>query len=96
MHISPVNSVDNENKNNQNNQNKILVQGIIDLYYITKDDKLVLCDYKTDKLDKEEDFILRYKEQLNLYKEALEKALLRKVDKTIIYSTSLNKMIEIY
>ena len=26
----------------------ILVQGIIDLYYITKDDKLVLLDYKTD------------------------------------------------
>ncbi len=26
----------------------ILVQGIIDLYYITKDDELVLLDYKTD------------------------------------------------
>ena len=26
----------------------ILVQGIIDLYYITKNDELVLLDYKTD------------------------------------------------
>ena len=28
---------------------KVLVQGIIDLYYITNDDKLVLVDYKTDR-----------------------------------------------
>ena len=32
----------------------ILVQGIIDLYYITKDDKLVLLDYKTDFVEQKE------------------------------------------
>ena len=76
-------------------EDKVLVQGIIDLYYITEDNRLVLCDYKTDRLEKDEDFILRYKMQLDLYKEALEKALRRKVDKTIIYSTNLNKVIEV-
>lgn len=30
------------------NDEMILVQGIIDLYYITKNDELVLLDYKTD------------------------------------------------
>ena len=34
-------------------------------------------------------------EQLNLYKEALEKSINKKVDKIMIYSTFLNKEIEI-
>ena len=36
---------------------EILVQGIIDLYYITKDGKLVLLDYKTDRVKEEEKLI---------------------------------------
>ena len=74
-------------------QENILVQGIIDLYYIDKDDKLVLVDYKTDYVEKgnENSLIDKYKLQLNLYKEALEKALNRKVDKVIIYSVWLQK-----
>ena len=32
----------------------ILVQGIIDLYYITKNDELVLLDYKTDFVPQKE------------------------------------------
>ena len=51
----------------------ILVQGIIDLYYIDKNDNIVLVDYKTDYVEKgkEELLVEKYKEQLNLYKEAL-------------------------
>ena len=75
----------------------ILVQGIIDLYYFNKDDELVLVDYKTDyiKEGEEESLILKYKEQLILYKTALEKSLNKKVDKVYIYSTVLAKNIEI-
>ena len=75
----------------------ILAQGIIDLYYITKDDKLVLLDYKTDFVQEGEEEILikRHTPQLMLYKEALENALARKVDKIYIYSTVLGKAIEI-
>ncbi len=75
----------------------ILVQGIIDLYYITKDNKLVLLDYKTDyaKEGDEQILINRHKPQLMLYKQALEKGLNRKVDKVFIYSTGLGKEIEI-
>ena len=75
----------------------ILAQGIIDLYYIDKNDKLVLLDYKTDfvKEGEEEVLIKRHTPQLLLYKEALENALNRKVDRIYIYSTVLGKKIEI-
>ena len=71
----------------------ILAQGIIDLYYIDKNDNLVLLDYKTDfvKEGEEEILIKRHTPQLLLYKEALENALDRKVDKIYIYSTILGK-----
>lgn len=76
---------------------KILVQGVIDLYYISKDNKLVLVDYKTDYVtnNNEQELVEKYKVQLELYKRALEKALNRKVDKIEIYSTYLNKIINI-
>ena len=75
----------------------ILVQGIIDLYYINKNDELILLDYKTDYINKGEEDVLinRHKKQLMIYKQALENALNRKVDKVYIYSTVLGKEIEI-
>lgn len=78
-------------------EENILAQGIIDLYYIDKDDKLVLLDYKTDfvKEGEEEVLIKRHTPQLLLYKNALENALNRKVDRIYIYSTVLSKKIEI-
>ena len=77
-------------------EEKILVQGIIDLYYISKEDKLVLVDYKTDFISAggEEKLISEYKEQLNIYKKALEESMRRKVDKVQIYSLYLNKSID--
>lgn len=75
----------------------ILVQGIIDLYYINKDDNLILLDYKTDYIEKgnEIQLVNKYEKQLDLYKQALEAALHRKVDKIYIYSVYLGKEIEI-
>ena len=75
----------------------ILVQGIIDLYYINKNDELVLVDYKTDYVENndEESLKEKYDIQLAIYKKALEKALDRKVDKVYIYSTWLARVITI-
>lgn len=75
----------------------ILIQGIIDLYYIDKDEKLILVDYKTDYVEngKEAELINKYKEQLKLYSVALEHALCTKPYKVYIYSTFLNKPIEV-
>ena len=75
----------------------ILVQGVIDLYFISENGELILVDYKTDYVKKGEENLLinKYKRQLEIYKNALEKALKRKVDKTFIYSIYLQKEIEI-
>lgn len=64
----------------------IFVQGVIDLYYVDKNDKLILVDYKTDfvKEGKEQEIIKRYEKQLQIYQRALEKALNRKVDRVAI------------
>ena len=75
---------------------KIVVQGIIDLYYINSNNELVLLDYKTDYVENgEEELIQKYNNQLQLYKKALESSLNRKVDKIYIYSTYLGKEIKI-
>ena len=77
----------------QDTEDKVLVQGVIDLFFIDKDDRLVLVDYKTDNIDTKEELIERYKIQLDIYKDALERALNKKVDKVYIYSTKFNEKI---
>ena len=83
---------------NQEIEEDILVQGIIDLYYINENDELVLVDYKTDYVEngKEAELLHKYSKQLELYKNALEDALNRKVDKVYIYSVYLEKEINCY
>ena len=78
-------------------EEEILVQGIIDLYYINQQDELILVDYKTDYVEegKEKELINKYITQLQLYKNALEESLGKKVSKTYIYSVYLGKEIEI-
>ena len=74
----------------------ILVQGIIDLYFINQAGEVVLVDYKTDYVEKGKEYSLveKYKKQLEIYKNALEQALGRKVDRCYIYSVYLEKLIE--
>ena len=83
---------------NQEIEEDILVQGIIDLYYINGNDELVLVDYKTDYVEKgkEEELLNKYRKQLDLYKRALESALNRKVDKVYIYSVYLEKEFQLF
>jgi len=73
----------------------VLVQGIIDLYTITQNDEIILVDYKTDYVERGEEkkLINKYQEQLNLYREALEKAFQQKVDKMMIYSTWIGEIV---
>ena len=82
--------------NNKVNET-ILVQGIIDLYYIDKNDNLILVDYKTDFIEKgkEEELVNKYKEQLILYSKALQQSINKKPFKIYIYSTCLDKAIEV-
>ena len=66
----------------------ILVQGVIDAYYITGD-KIVILDYKTDKVDSKEELILRYQKQLKYYAKALEQITGLKALRLYIYSFGL-------
>jgi len=80
---------------NEDFDEKILVQGIIDLYYITPEDEIVLVDFKTDFVEDRNEQILidKYRIQLDLYKRALESATGQKVGRVYIYSTYLEKEI---
>lgn len=73
---------------------KVLVQGILDAFFV-EDDELVLVDYKTDRVKKGEEKILiqRYEKQMKYYKEALVRIFEKNVKECIIYSVSLNKEI---
>lgn len=81
----------------EDTESEILVQGIIDLYYINENDELVLVDYKTDYVEKgnENELIKKYEKQLELYQRALELAAKRKVSKKYIYSVYLGKSLKI-
>ena len=88
----PVNEIyDSQSKED------ILIQGIIDLYYILPNGEIVLVDYKTDYVPEYDEEYLKdkYKAQLALYKRAIEQASSKKVSKTFIYSTYLSKEIKL-
>ena len=82
--------IDSENK-----EDKILVQGVIDLYFIDSNGNINLVDYKTDYAEKEEELVEKYKMQLNLYSKALSKSMKKEVTNKFIYSTKFNKLIKI-
>ena len=56
------------------------VNGQIDLIF-EKEDEIILIDFKTDRIKREE----AYKKQLEIYKKALEEALGKKVSMGLIY-----------
>ena len=66
----------------------VLLQGIIDAFF-EEDGKIVLLDYKTDKIESAEALRERYKIQLQYYKEALQNILGKEVSECILYSFSL-------
>ena len=80
---------------NDDSDEQILVQGVIDLYFIDENGQLVLVDYKTDYVENEQELVDKYTVQLQLYKKALEVGINKKVSKMYIYSVKLEKLIQI-
>ena len=72
----------------------ILVNGIIDCYFI-ENNQVILLDYKSDRIYDEEELKERYRIQLQLYKIALERALGLPVAETYIYSFAMGKEISL-
>ena len=75
----------------------ILVQGIIDLYFVDENDNLVLLDYKTDYVENEQEDLLikKYKIQLDLYDDAIEKLTGKEVKEKCVYLFGLDEGISI-
>ena len=67
---------------------RVLIQGIIDLYF-EEDGRLILADYKTDRVTDLSELEARYRTQLKYYRRALEQASGKPVAETLIYSTVL-------
>lgn len=72
--------------NNINSNDNILVQGVIDLYFIDENENIILVDYKTDYVanGKEQDVVNKYRKQIEIYKRALEEATGNKVFKSYL------------
>ena len=75
-------------------RSKILVQGVADIIII-KENEIYLIDYKTSRITSEEKFKQRYKTQLDIYAKAIESFYQKPVNKKMIYSFYLNKLITI-
>ena len=71
---------------------KVLIQGIIDVFF-EEEGELVVLDYKTDRVSSKEELKKRYEEQLNYYADALSKLTGKKVKEKLIYSFALNQVI---
>ena len=72
---------------------KTVVIGRIDLVFL-EDGKAVIVDYKTDRVSELRELPERYRDQLDIYAEAVEKALGYEVKEKLIYSLTLGGAIE--
>ena len=71
---------------------RLFLQGIIDTVFV-EDDQWVLVDYKTDRVKSGDELIRRYKIQMDLYKEALERLTNMPVKASYIYSFRLHEAV---
>ena len=69
----------------------IIIQGVIDCYF-EEDGKIVILDYKSDK-GSYEDIAERYKKQMELYKEGIERSTGKKVKECLCYLFETEKTI---
>ncbi len=80
--------------NHEMEEEMVLIQGIIDVFWV-EEDGIVLLDYKTDRVDNATRLRDMYKEQLDLYAEALERIFPLPVKEKYLYSFRLNQAIEV-
>ena len=76
------------------NVEKVILQGIIDAF-IMEEEGIILVDYKTDRVKDGEELRNRYQKQIDLYSEALEQILGKKVRRRVLYSFSLGEEVDL-
>ena len=70
----------------------VLIQGIIDVFF-EEEGEIVLLDYKTDYVKHPKELVSRYGAQLELYREAVERAFEKRVKECLLYSFCLGETI---
>lgn len=94
----------NEELKAQLGDEQLAVQGVIDLFYVDDSGRLVLCDYKTDRLTPLElsdpaaarkTLTERHAPQLSYYAKALEGIYGKMPDKVVIFALHLGSAVEI-
>ena len=73
---------------------KVILQGIIDAF-IMEEEGIILVDYKTDRVKDGAELRNRYQKQIDLYSEALEQILGKKVKRRVLYSFSLGEEVDL-
>lgn len=82
-----------ERESTDREEDTVLVQGVIDLFF-EEDGKIVLLDYKTDRVQRGEELREKYQRQLEYYEEALTRARNMKVEEKYLYSFYLEELVE--
>ena len=72
----------------------VVVQGIADCVF-REGDRLILVDYKTDKVADAAELIDRYRSQMQFYKQALETIFGLPVSEMLLYSFALGEAVEV-
>ena len=73
----------------------IIIQGVIDAFFVNDNGKIVLIDYKTDKIvESEEKTARKYEAQLKYYAIAIEKILGKEVESKYIHLFEAGKTIK--
>ena len=85
---------ENTKKHNCTHNNEVMVQGIIDAFFI-EGDHIVLLDYKTDKTRSAQKLKDEYFKQLDIYRDVLSRALHLPVTEMMLYSFTIGSEISL-
>ena len=75
--------------------NDTIVQGVIDLFFVTENDEIVLIDYKSDRAADLGELTSRYLAQIEYYARALSQITGKKVSERYLYLVNVGDFIKI-
>ena len=92
----PITRINKEIDKKLYKDEKLRLQGIIDAFF-EEEDGYVLLDYKTDYVEegKEQEFLDKYRVQIELYSDTLNKILGEDIKEAYLYSFYLEKDLKI-
>ena len=91
-----INNEDIQNNREIYEEEDIMLRGVIDLYF-EEDDEIVIVDYKTDYVneDNKQSIIDRYRKQLDLYADALNKLTGKRIKEKYLYLFNIDEEVKL-